>query len=103
MCITPKSTTCGNSITRFHYSRENMKTLPLSDLNLDTLDDCVYLEPTELDEIQMIPSDLTVLQLNVRGLINKQSDLTKIMENGSKNKVNVVLLCETWLRYDTKA
>ena len=102
MCITLKVTTHGNGITWFDYSRENVKNLPLSDLNLHHLNDCVYLDPTELDDIEASPSDLTVLQLNVRGLINKQSDLTKIMEYGSKNKVNVVLLCETWLRQDTK-
>ena len=102
MCITLKATTHGNEITWFDYSRKNVKNLPLSDLNLDHLDDCVYLDPTELNDIQASPSDLTVLQLNVRGLINKQSDLTKIMEYGGKNKVNVALLCETWLRQDTK-
>ena len=72
MCITPKATTRGNGITWFDYSRENVKNLPLSDLNLDNLDDCVYLDPTELNDIEASPGDLTVLQLNVRGLINKQ-------------------------------
>ena len=101
MCITPKATTCGNGITQFDYSRENVKYLPVNDLNLDNPDDCVYLDSTELDAMQTSLSDLSVLQLNVRGLINKQSDLTNILEYGSKNTVNVALLCETWLRHDT--
>ena len=102
MCITPKATTRGNGITRFDYSRENVKYLPLSDLNLDNPDDCIYLDLTELDDLHTSLSNLSVLQLNVRGLINKQSDLTNILEYGSKNKVNLALVCETWLRHDTK-
>ena len=102
MCITPKATTHGNGITWFDYSRENIKNLPVSDLNLDHLDDCVYLDPTKLNDIEASPGDLTVLQLNVRGLINKQSDLTKILKYGSMNNVNVALLFETWLQQETK-
>ena len=50
---------------------------------------------------QKTDSDLVVLQLNIRGLINKQTDLHKLLSNGSTNKVDVVLLCETWLRKET--
>ena len=37
----------------------------------------------------------------MRGLINKQSELNKILTHKGENKVSVVLLCETWLRKET--
>ena len=37
----------------------------------------------------------------MRGLINKQSNLNKLLNAGDTNKVDVALLCETWLRKDT--
>ena len=42
------------------------------------------------------------MQLNIRGFINKQSTLNQLLVNRSENKVDAVLLCETWLRKETK-
>ena len=33
--------------------------------------------------------------------MNKQSELNKLLHAGSTNKVDVALLCETWLRVET--
>ena len=40
------------------------------------------------------PTELRVLQYNIRGLVNKQDDLNKILVD---NDIDVALLCKTWL------
>ena len=45
------------------------------------------------------PTDLNVLQLNIRGLLNKQDRLVTLLH---ENKVNIALLCETWLNSNTE-
>ena len=44
------------------------------------------------------PTDLNVLQLNIRGLLNKQDQLTTLLH---EHKVDIALLCETWLNNKT--
>ena len=47
-------------------------------------------------------SDLSVLQLNIRGLFSKQDELHRLLNKmGGVNKVDVVSLNETWLRKET--
>ena len=65
------------------------------------IDNCTYLDRTEYESLPIHDTNLTVLQPNIRGLINKQSEFSKILNNGSTNKVDVALLCETWLRQET--
>ena len=58
--------------------------------------DCKYVMPDE-DNIEIKSSantDLNVLQLNIRGLLNKQDRIKSIL--GIYN-VDLALLCETWL------
>ena len=46
---------------------------------------------------------LLVLQLNIRGILGNQTDLLKLLNGCTKNhKVDVVILCETWVSSDTK-
>ena len=45
------------------------------------------------------PTDLNVLQLNIRGLLNKQDRLVTLLH---EHKVDIALLCETWLNSNTK-
>ena len=40
------------------------------------------------------PSTIRLLQLNIRGLVNKQDDLHKLLVDSN---TDIVLLCETWL------
>ena len=58
--------------------------------------DCKYVMPDEDNkEIKStLDTNLNVLQLNIRGLLNKQDRLKTIL--GSYN-VDLALLCETWL------
>ena len=65
------------------------------DGNYDT-DDCMYEDLT--GNIECDSSDLSVIQLNIRGLSSKVSDLNYILNNSFKNQhPDMVLLCETWL------
>ena len=103
MCLSPKITTCGSGILKFDYTRENVKNLtnPMTDNDFSGNDNCIYVDQSEYDTIPFHPTTFTVMQLNIRGLINKQSELIELMDNGSINKVDVALICETWLRHDT--
>ena len=94
MCLTPKITTHGNGIPNIddHYI---MSKNALTDFDLSSLDNCSYLDMEEYASLPIKANDLTVLQLNICGLINKQAELNKILMDGSINRVNVVLLCET--------
>ena len=100
MCLTPKITTRGNRIARLDTDCMT-KTDPLLDYDLTSLDNCSYLTMEEYKSLEVNANDLSILQLSIRGLINKQAELSKILMDGSINKVNVALLCETWLRAET--
>ena len=64
------------------------------------LNSCVYVEPDDLPMLSNIcKNDLSVMQLNVRGLLNKQYLLKEILLT---TKPDVVLLCETWLTAHTE-
>ena len=67
----------------------------------EIVDNCSYISYEKLCSTDHTNDSLSILQLNMRGLINKQSDLNKLLHAGSTNKVDVALLCETWLRQDT--
>ena len=54
-------------------------------------------ENTEV--LSSIPTDLKVLQLNIRGLLNKQDRLVTLLH---EHKVDIALLCETWLNNKTE-
>ena len=63
--------------------------------------DCTYVMSDE-DNLELKSSrdtDLNVLQLNIRGLLNKQDRLKSIL--GTYN-VDLALLCETWLTNKTE-
>ena len=68
------------------------------DLNLNI---CDYVEPGEdnMDMLSLNPTDLKVLQLNIRGLLNKQDRLLQLLH---EHKVDIALLCETWLNPNTE-
>ena len=93
-----------NSINEFNsYNR-------LESLDHDTFmksnylrDECDYIE---IDDCKDIPSgvhDLTILELNVRGLVSKQHDLSVLLRNCTQmGRVDVVLLVETWVTADSE-
>ena len=68
-----------------------------SELDLPT---CDYVDVEQLEGLRPNKYDLSVLQLNIRGLLNKQGGLRDIM---NRSKTDVVLLCETWLSKESES
>ena len=63
----------------------------------DYTDNCDYLEQESLKEVPINHEDLTVIQINIRGLISKQNKLLDFLNGCNKSKIDVVILAETWL------
>ena len=72
-------------------------------LSLDGLNDhCEYIKPSLIKELHTQNTDLGVMQLNVRGRLNKQSQIKNLLsDNNVLLPIDVVLLCETWLKPST--
>ena len=59
------------------------------------LDNCDYSEL--IDPIDASHGDLLVMQLNIRGLFGKLSNLKDLINKVSRGKrIDIILLCETW-------
>ena len=61
---------------------------------------CDYVEVEQLEGLRPQENEFSVLQLNIRGLLNKQGQLRELM---TKCDTDVALLCETWLNKETEA
>ena len=81
---------CLNNVLRASDGLAQTSTNPLSDIL-----DCNYLDIDSYDK-KVVESDLVFMQLNVRGLLNKQDDLNNLFAK-LKHKVHVIILSETWL------
>ena len=59
---------------------------------------CDYIELESRKGLTSNPKNLTLIQLNIKGLISKTSALSELItENIGSIQPDVVLLCETWL------
>ena len=56
--------------------------------------DCEYIEDVHIPPLRNKHSDLRILHLNVRGLVNKQNQLARLL---NETQADVALICETWL------
>ena len=91
MCLHPKLPDIGGT--------SDVSSLPKLDLENDL---CEY---TELDDVKTLTCtkyDLRMLHLNCRGVTNKQSEISKLLNNFGAHKPNIMLLNETWLIKDTE-
>ena len=61
---------------------------------------CNYLDVDSYDK-RIDESDLIVMQLNIRGLVNKQQDLNTLLTK-LRHKVHVIILSEIWLMQSNK-
>ena len=62
--------------------------------SLDDFDNCDYVYSVS----DVMRTDLVVMQINIRGISSKRSQLIDLIDNSVHNKqVDVVLLSETWL------
>ena len=71
----------------------------LDSLDIDNHDRCDYIDP-DLSENILIKNDkdLNIMQLNIRGLISKQSKLCDAIKGSNiDNLVHVFILNETWI------
>ena len=61
-------------------------------------DICDYIEYDNLPKVKSTLSDLTIIFVNIRGILSKQFRLSKFLKHclGHK-KVDVIILAETWL------
>ena len=60
---------------------------------------CEYIESSQIKDIHTRNTDLSVIQLNIRGLLNKQYQINNLLCNGNVSlPIDVLLLCETWLK-----
>ena len=66
--------------------------------NNEIVDSCDYLDYGELTKDKRDKNNLTVLQLNIRGILNKQDKLKTLLDDiKNDSRVDVVMLVETWL------
>ena len=63
--------------------------------NHDMTDTCDYIELDK--DINTDPEDLTILNLNIRGLYSKLGKLNHLIDNVTKRQADVITLSETWL------
>ena len=65
--------------------------------------DSDYIDVGELSTSKSPQGNLNIIQLNVRGLISKQSKLSELINKVEKSlDLHALILCETWLTPETK-
>ena len=74
--------------------------VPNYDLSLELgLVQCDYLNAEETGRITPGRNDISVIQMNVRGLLNKQDQIKELLRT---SRSDIVLMCETWLNSSTE-
>ena len=63
----------------------------------ETDDNCDYLDLDSHMQLENDPNSLTLIQLNVRGMIGRLISLSHLINNVGQAKIDAMLLCETWL------
>ena len=87
MCLTPRTDSSSRLIT--DSDTDNYPNVQSPDWNCVPC--CDY---SNSPAPHANPGDLGIMHLNIRGLINKQDDLKKIL---TENDVDIAMLCEMWL------
>ena len=65
-------------------------------------DNCDYIFLDDIRQHKVEASDFTVIQLNIRGIMNKQTALSELLYDCyGMSKVDAILLCETWHKTNT--
>ena len=61
-------------------------------------DNCDYVDLVDSKEIPIGIRDLSIMQLNIRGLSSKQQELYQLLKSVTQlERVDVLMLVETWL------
>ena len=66
---------------------------------------CDYLEIDDSHNIEHSNGDINIMQLNIRGIVKKQRDLSSLLFKcyGSKATVDLITISETWLTESNKS
>ena len=76
----------------------NLGNLFDSSVFCETDDTCDYLDLDACMQLKDDPNSLTLIQLNVRGMIGKLTGLMHLINNSvGKAKIDALMLCKTWL------
>lgn len=88
---------CVMCLQRPIVTTENDIVSTVADFKYDIdLDHCDYLDSDS--KLKLEDTDLSIFQLNIRGLYNKLDKLKSILNDSfEKNAPDVLLLCETWM------
>ena len=72
--------------------------------NETVTDNCDYLDYSEIKtDKRLDKNEFTVMQLNIRGVLNKQSALKRLMTDiNTTHQLDLILLAETWLKKTTE-
>ena len=85
-------------ISKTNTLTETIKHTKLESSKLDLeWDNCDYVSIDDLTNCDLNDTSLNILQYNVRGILSKTHDLTELLSTVAKNKIDAVVLCETWL------
>ena len=76
--------------------------LPSLSLSHDLIDTCDYLEYENSLNEPLDDDELSIIQFNVRGLLNKQLELSELLNAKGHNKVHIAFLNETWVKEKNK-
>ena len=60
-------------------------------------DKCDYINDHELRETDIGKNDISIVQLNIRGLIGKQTDFLNFLCTSNRRKFDIGIISETWL------
>ena len=73
--------------------------------NVNVTDTCDYLDYSELkSDKRPDKNEFTIMQLNIRGILNKQNALKQLMtEIKTAHHLDVILQAETWLKKSTES
>ena len=95
---------CLTKNTKRQHDKLSHHIADFSDLDFDRSEDiCDYVQFEDVSTLNVADIDLVIIQLNIRGLISKQTKITRLITNCITNsKIDVVMLCETWVTTDTK-
>ena len=94
---------CLNNCYKSKVENLNYDTLDSTCFGFEPTDYCDYIEISDMKNLNIEDSDLVVLQLNIHGLLGKQKELSKLLrELTGKNKIDVIILCETWLTIESE-
>ena len=60
-------------------------------------DKCDYINDHELRETDIGKNDISIVQLNICGLIGKQKDFLNFLSTSNRRKFDIGIISETWL------